>query len=198
MVVTYQPEKDNPNQMRLTVGGNQIVHHGNVSAPMVEMMTVKMHLISMISTKGAQYGTFDLKDFNLNTPMEQPEYKRMKLSDLLQEFVNLYGLTEIAEDDGNVYIKVKKGMYGLPRAGILAHRLLEQQLNEHGYQQSQVTPGLWKHSLRPISFTLCNDFGVKYICREHAKHLLHILNMHYKCLQDWDDKKYLGMDIDWD
>ncbi len=132
-------------------------------------------------------------------PMEQPEYMRMKLSDLPQEFVNLYDLTKIAEDNGNMYIKVQKGMYGLPQAGILAHRLLKQQLNEHMYQQRQITLGLWKHALRPISFTLCvNNFGVKYVGQEHAKHLLQVLNMHYKSLQDWDDKKYLGMDIDWD
>ncbi len=68
----------------------------------------------------------------------------MKLSDLPQEFVDLYNLTKIAEDNGNVYIKDQKGMFGLPQAGILAHRLLEQRLNEHGYQQRQVTPGLWK------------------------------------------------------
>jgi hypothetical protein len=131
--------------------------------------------------------------------MERPEYMKMKLSDLPQEFVDLYGLTKIAEDNGNMYIKVQKGMYGLPQAGILAHRLLEQGLNEHRYHQSQVTPGLWKHALRPISFTLCvNNFGVKYVGREHAKQLLQVLNMHYKCLQDWDGKKYLGMDIEWD
>jgi hypothetical protein len=90
-------------------------------------------------------------------------------------------------------------MYGLLQAGILAHRLLKQWLNEHGHPQSKVTLGLWKHALRPISFILCvNNFGVKYVGREHAKHLLQVLNMHYKCLQDWDGKKFLGMDIDWD
>jgi hypothetical protein len=153
--------------MRLTVGCNWIVHHGNVCTPMVEMMTVKMHLNSMISTKRARYCTFNLKDFYLNMPMEQPEYVRMKLSNLPQEFVDLYNLTKTAEDNGNVYIKVQKEMYSLPQAGILAHRLLEQQLNEHGYQQSQVTPGLWKHALRHISFTLCiNNFGMKYFGQE--------------------------------
>ncbi len=141
-VVTYQPEKDDPNQTRLTVGGNWIVHHGNVSTPAVKMMTVKMHLNSMILTNGVRYCTFHIKDFYLNMPMEQPEYMRMKLSDLPQEFVDLYDLTKMAEDNRNVYIKVRKGMYGLPQARILAHRLLEQWLNEHGYQQSQVTPGL--------------------------------------------------------
>ncbi len=158
-----------------------------------------MHLNSVILIKRAQYCTFNLEDFYLNMPMEWPEYMGMKLSNLPQEFVNLYNLTKIAEDNENVYIKVQKGMYGPPQAGILAHRLLEQRLNEHGYQQSQVAPGLWKHTLRPISFTLCaNNFGMKYVGWEHAKHLLQVLNMHYKCLQDWDSKKYLGMDIDWD
>jgi hypothetical protein len=112
---------------------------------------------------------------------------------------DLYNLTKIAEDNGNVYINFQKGMYGLPQAGILAHRLLEQRLNEHGYKQSQVTPGLQKHALRPISFTLCiNNFGVKYVGQEYAKLLLQVLNMHYKCSQDWDSKKYLFIDIDWD
>jgi hypothetical protein len=102
----YQPEKDNPNRTRLTVCGNRIVHHGNVSTLTVKMMTVKMHLYSMISTKGAQYCTFDIKDFYLNTPKEQLEHMRMKLSDLPQEFVNLYNLTKIAEDYKNVYMNV--------------------------------------------------------------------------------------------
>ncbi len=53
--------------------------------------------------------------------------------------------------------------------------------------------------VRPISFTLCVDnFGVKYIGQQQAEHLLQVLQMHYKCSQDWDGKKYLGMDIDWD
>ena len=124
---------------------------------------------------------------------------QMKLSNLPQEFINLYDLTKIAEDNGNVYIKIQKGMYGLPQAGILVQHLFEQQLNEHGYQQSLITPGLWEHATQPISFALCVDnFGVKYVGHKHAEHLLSVINMHCKCLQDWDSKKYLRMDIDWD
>jgi hypothetical protein len=65
--------------------------------------------------------------------MERLEYMWMKLCDLPQEFVDLYDHTKIAEGNGNMYIKVQKGIYGLPQAGILAHRLLEQRLDEHGY-----------------------------------------------------------------
>ena len=50
---------------------------------------------------------------------------------------------------------------------------------------AQVTPGLWKHVKRTLSFTLCVDhFGVKYVGREQAKHLANVLNEHYKCLQE--------------
>ncbi len=34
--------------------------------------------------------------------------------------------------------------------------------------------------------SLCiDDFGIKYIGREHVEHLLGILKEHYKCSQDW-------------
>ena len=39
---------------------------------------------------------------------------------------------------------------------------------------------------------------MKYDGRAHVEHLLKILNTHYKCTIDWEGKKYLGMDIDWD
>jgi hypothetical protein len=48
-------------------------------------------------------------------------------------------------------------------------------------------------------FTLCFDnFGIKYIGREHANHLVKILGEHYKCSIDWDGNQYLGMTMDWD
>ena len=98
----------------------------DVSTPTVEMMMVKMHLNSVILTKGAQYCTMiDLNDFYLNKPMERPEYMQMKLKDLPQEFINMYNLTKIAEDNKHVYIRIQKRMYGLPQAGILAQQQLE-------------------------------------------------------------------------
>ena len=90
-------------------------------------------------------------------------------------------------------------MYGLPQAGILAQELLEQRLNKHGYRQSPINPGLWRHDYRPISFTLCVDnFDIKYVGRKHAEHLASVLSKYYKCSHDWDGQGYLGMTIDWD
>ena len=71
-------------------------------------------------------------------------------------------------------------MYGLPQAGLLANELLEKRLNQNGYYQSKLIPGLWKHQTRPITFTLVvDDFGVKYVGIEHAQHLESVLKQHY-------------------
>ena len=41
-----------------------------------------------------------------------------------------------------------------------------------GHYQCQSTPGLYKHVLRPVTFTLVIDgFGVKFIGDQHANHL---------------------------
>ncbi len=111
----------------------------------------------------------------------------MKISNLPSDLVKAYNLNGLATNDGTIYIKIPKGMYGLQQTGILAQNLLKKCLNQHGYHQSNVTPGLWKHDWRPLLFTLCvNDFGIKYAGWEHANHLTKILKEHYKCFIDWD------------
>jgi hypothetical protein len=155
--------------------------------PTVDMVTVELHLNSVILTKGACYYTIDLKDFYLMTPMARPKFMRMKIKALPAKIIELYKLNDKATSDGFIYIKIQKGMYGLPQAGILAQELLKKCLNKHGYCQSPLTPGLWRHDFRPISFTLCvDDFGIKYVGCEHAKHLASILSKHYRCSHDWN------------
>ena len=124
---------------------------------------------------------------------------KMKLTNFPEEIVELYDLKNKATDDGYVYAEVRKGMYCLPQAGILAQTLLEKRLNAEGYSQSKITPGFWTHKWRPICFTLVvDDFGVKYVDEEHAKPLLSIIQQNYKCKAEWDGSRYLGLTLDWD
>jgi hypothetical protein len=198
-LLNYSPEKEDPNHTQVTMSGNLLHYPGNCGIPTIAMNTVKLHLNSVISTKNACYCTINLKDFYLNTPMNQPEYMRMKISNLPLDFIKAYNLNNLATNDGTIYVKIQKGMYDLLQAGILVLYLLNKCLNQHGYHQSNVTPGLWKHDWRPLLFTLCvNDFGIKYVGREHANHLVKILNEHYKCFIDWDENQYIGMNMDWD
>jgi len=163
------------------------------------MITVKMLLNSVISTQGARFMTIDMKDFYLNTPMDRPEYMRLKLADIPQDFVDQYNLQDKATPDGYIHLEIRKGMYGLPFAGKIAQDLLEERLNSHGYRQSKICPGFWKHDWRPICFSLVvDDFGVKYVGAEHARHLMQAIENNYTISHEWEGRRYIGLTIDWD
>ena len=43
-----------------------------------------------------------------------------------------------------------------------------------------------------------DDFGVKYVGKEHADHLIKTLEGHYvKILVDWEGKLYCGITLEW-
>jgi hypothetical protein len=123
----------------------------------------------------------------------------MKLK-LFPEDINAeYDLRNKVDATRNVHCEVRQGMYGLLQAGIIAPELLEERLLKAGHWQSKITPGYWKHNWRPISFTLVvDDFGVKYIRKEHVHHLTQTLKQHYEIKEDWEGNCYLGITLDWD
>ena len=43
-----------------------------------------------------------------------------------------------------------------------------------------------------------DDFGVKYVGKEHAEHLMAILKDNYVISTDWKGEQYLGMNLNWD
>ncbi len=180
-VCSVRPEKAEPNQMRFTVGGNRINYPGKVATPTAVMLVAKMLFNSVISTKGAQFMTMDISNFYLMTPLHPAKFIQIKISDIPDEVIREYKLREKATKNGSIYIRAKRGMYGLPQAGLLANKLLKKCLNKHGYRQRKLVPGLWKHDTRSIQFTLVvDDFGIKYAGKEHAQHLKNTLEEHYK------------------
>ena len=153
---------------------------------------------SVISTKNARYITANLKLFYLTAPMDRYEYMHMPLKIIPEHIIKQYNLCEKAKN-GYVYMEIRRATYRLPQTGILANRLLKQCLAKHGYYEVSHTPGLWKHISHPISFTLVvDDFGIKYIGKEHADHLLAALQEHYTLDIDWAGKLYCSITLDWD
>ena len=143
--------------------------------------------------------TIDISNFYINTPMNRYEYMRMKLDMFPDDVIEEYNLRDKVETNGYVYIKVRKGMYGLSQVGLLAPKVLAKRLAKHGYTQSDVTAGLWTHEWRPICFSLVvDDFGVKYVGQEHADHLIVALKHTYEIEVDTKGDKYLGISLDWD
>ncbi len=86
-----------------------------------------------------------------------------------------------------------------PRQVFLANKLLQKHLLPQGYFECQNTPGLWKHATSPISFTLIVDnFGVKYVGKEHVDHLIKCIKTKYKLTEDWAGDLYCGIKLNWD
>ena len=105
-----------------------------------------------------------------------------------EEIIVQYNLREIAHE-GYVYIEIRKGMYGLPQAGILANKKLTKYLSGHGYSPTKRTPGLWTHHTNSIQFSLVvDDFGVKYTSKSDARKFIAILQELYTITIDWTGK----------
>jgi hypothetical protein len=137
----YRSEKKDPYRTRITMGGNLVNYPDNCGTPTADLLTVKLMFSSIISTPGAKFMTIDIKDFYLMTPMDRYEYFRMKLDLFPQDIIDEYGLHDKVDADGNVFCKVRRGMYGLPQAGTIAQEPLTKRLHKAGYQQSTITPG---------------------------------------------------------
>ena len=124
-----RPDKDDPNRTRVTVAGNRIIYPGDVATRTGGLELVKLMINSVLSKRGAKAVCFDIKNFYLDTPMDEPEYVRIKLKDIPQEVIDEYNLKEYVHN-GWVYYEIVKGCYGLPQSGRLANDLLRERLAE--------------------------------------------------------------------
>ena len=89
-------------------------------------------------------------------------------------------------------------MYGLPQAGRIAYEKLIKHLATGGYLPEGITPGLFKHTTKPIYFSLIVDnLGVKCINKQDAAHLVDHINKAYTTTVDWTGKVYAGFHLDW-
>lgn len=163
------------------------------------MTTSKILMNSVLSTKDAKFMTLDIKNMYLQTDLDKYEYLRIRESLLTDEIITLYNLKNKIQN-GWIFCEIRKGMYGLPQAGMLAHHKLAQILTNADFYCAPRTPGLWLHKTRPIQFTLVvDDFGVKYVGRQHAEYLLQTLHAsHYKTTEDWSGSLFCGVSIQWD
>ena len=198
IVVDYRPQKEDPNRVRITVGGNLIDYPGELTTRTADLTTAKILWNSTLSTPNAKFGAADVGNFYLATPLDRFEYMRVKAELVPEKFKQQYKLHDKIYK-GFIYMEIRRGCYGLPQSGILANKLLKKRMAQHGYFEVPHTPGLWKHVRRPVQFTLVvDDFGIKYVGDEHFEHLINALKEHYDVTIDKEGKLYCGITLDWD
>ena len=81
----------------------------------------------------------------------------------------------------------------------MANLRLREKLKPAGFYEAAHTPGLWKHKRRPIQFSLIvDDFGVKYVGKEHMDYLITSLRKDYSRITvDWKGELYAGINLKW-
>ena len=91
------------------MGGDRVNYLDEVGTPTADLLLVKTHLNSVISTQLAQYLTLDISKFYLNTPMERFEYARIPMMDIPDEIIAEYNLTKLVDQNDCFTSKFKKG-----------------------------------------------------------------------------------------
>jgi len=95
-------------------------------------------------------------------------------------------------------MEVRKGMTGLKQTGKIANVRLTEHLAKYGYAPVKRTPTLWRHETRPITFTLVvDDFGVKYVGKHYAEHLIQALQDLYVISINWMGQSYIDLTMKW-
>jgi hypothetical protein len=198
-VSDIRPQKDEQERVRLTAGGNRLPYEGKTSTETAGLETTKILLNSTISTKDGKFACFDIGNMYLNTTLPSPEYMRIHVSMIPQEVIAEYDVTQYLDENGYAYVEITGAIYGLAQSGYLANEDLKKNLAPFGYYPSNRTHGLWHHKTRNIKFSLVvDDFGVRYVKKEDAQHLLDSIATKYPVKADWTGSKYIGIDLDWD
>jgi hypothetical protein len=96
---------------------------------------------------------------------------------------------------GFVFLEIRHVVWGLSQAGILANKLLQKWLAPHILRMCEHA-GIMVTYAHLITFSLVIDnFGVKYVGKEHAKHLIKCLKEKYKLNKDWAGDLYCGTSL---
>ena len=82
---------------------------------------------------------------------------RIPLKIIPREIIDTYDIKALVYDQGWIYMRIEKGMYGLKQAGIIVNQELVKYMAPFGYHTVKHTPGLWVHNSRKTIFILVVD-----------------------------------------
>jgi hypothetical protein len=93
IVIDNCPQKEDPNRVCITVGGNLINHPFELTLRTTDMVSYTLLWNSMISTKGACVAGANIKNMYFDMPLDWYEYMKMPLSIFPQDIIKHYGLS---------------------------------------------------------------------------------------------------------
>ncbi len=121
-IVDYRPQKEDPHRIRITARGDLVTYNGELSVRTADINTAKLHWNSVISTPNAKYMCLDIKKNYLTVALEYFEYMKMPLDLFPTWIVDQYDLKKHSKNR-LVYLEMRRAVWGLPRARILANKM---------------------------------------------------------------------------
>ena len=177
-VLNYKPLKDEKHRVRIIMGGDCITYLYDAGSPSANLNKAKVLLNSTISDAkhSAQFMSADIKDYFLVTPMARAEFTKFPSRHIAVYIMRKYDLHNKVTSYNYIYIRIKKSMYILKQAAILAYKHLKATLDPYGYTPVIITVSLRKQNMHPTNFCLCVDnFGIEYFSKPNTKHLLDVI-----------------------
>ena len=95
---------------KITVSGTNVCHPGYVGTNTASLELFKLVINSILSQTGTKYVCFDIEIVYLSITLGRPEYVKIQLSKIPQEFFEEYNLTIFAHK-GLVYFEIFFGLH---------------------------------------------------------------------------------------
>ena len=87
VVCEVRPGEKDPNRKIMTICGTNVCYPGDVGTNTASLELFKLIINSVLTRKGAKYVCFDIEFFYLSTPLGRPEYVKIHLSKISEEFI---------------------------------------------------------------------------------------------------------------
>ncbi len=120
VVVNRRPQKEDPNFIRITAGGNLINYPGELTGRTADITTAKLYWNSVLGTPNAKFMCLDIKIVYLSAPLNRFEYIQIAFALFPPWIIDQYYIANKVHN-GHICVKMRCAMWGLPQAGILAN-----------------------------------------------------------------------------
>lgn len=178
-VCEYKPNKQE--RTKITIGGDHIDYPREVATKSADITTIKCLLNSIISTENGCFATADVKNFYLKTPMARPDYMQIKIEFIPQEIRDKYQVDDKIIDN-HVYVKINKGMYGLPQAASLPINNWQGAWTNMAFGRQHTRPAYRSTTVAPSSLhwwwtTLASNTSIKVTLTSFSTYFANIMKM---------------------
>jgi hypothetical protein len=114
IVIDHHSQKEDPNRVCITVGGNLINYLSELTMQTANMVSFKILWNSVICTNNAHFAGADIINMYFKTPLDRYEYMKMPIALILTNIIKPFILCKEAINGYYVYMEIPKGMIGLP------------------------------------------------------------------------------------